>query len=230
MSRLEVAITLLALYVWQWLDALQDFAATVNENRRGLRRGAADVNWQHTLSVLAAPIRERRLIEESGDNVVPVCKEETLAVWQDPKGSDTITMLPEMYVEAVNAQPMPPVPSLAVTGVADIAPLVPVVRETGVTTETMPRPAPHKRNHRAFTPHPVPVQPKARRVAQSAKRALLAPVGAPEVLAVESRVRSQLQKVAEEAMRALGLTAEEAKEILGLNTFERTLDQVMGLA
>jgi hypothetical protein len=96
---------------------------------------------------------------------------------------------------------LPPAPVLA----------VPVVMSDGTTTVTVAAPAPRKRNHRAV-------------------KATLMKSGAPEVLAVERRVRKQLDTVVREAMLALGLSAEEVRAVLGVKQFERTLDNVMGLA
>jgi hypothetical protein len=168
---LQRALILLALYVWLWIDTLSDFYSTVWENRRGLLRGAADEDWQHTLHDLAEPIREHRLLLEALEN----------------SGEHAA---------------LPPAPVLA----------VPVVMADGTTMVTVAAtPTPRKRNHRAV-------------------KATLMKSGAPEVLAVERRVRKQLDTVVREAMLALGLSAEEVRAVLGVKQFERTLDNVMGLA
>jgi hypothetical protein len=106
-NRLERAIIVLALYTWQLVDAVRDYAATVRENERGLRRGAADEDWQHTLRVMAAPIRKARL----------ATGEQTLVEWRPD--SDTLVM-----VEAAM-----PAPSLAVGE-------IPVVLANGEATQT----------------------------------------------------------------------------------------------
>lgn len=215
LNRLEMSLALLAMYVWLWIDAvvrayrwasevpqdLRDFAATVRENERGLRRGAADLDWQRTLHALAAPIRERRIIEESGEHAVTL-------VEHGENGEPTLVALPALAVQAY-------------TGVTDIAPLyrepVPVVTATGTVVDTIPTPVEHIRKHRVYD-H-APEQRRPRKVATKAKQALLSPVGAPEVRAAEERVRRQLDRVVAEAMRALGLSADEAQDILGLWSF-----------
>jgi hypothetical protein len=187
-NRLERAIVLLALYTWQLVDAVRDYVATVRENERGLRRGAADEDWQHTLQALAAPIRRQRLA---------TC-EQTLVEWRPD--SDTLLM-----VEA--AMPALPEPSLAVDE-------LPVVLGTGEVTQS------HIRNHRVA--HPVAAK-SPRRVSQAAKRKALTVTA---VRTAERRMRKQLDAVVLEAMKALGLTLEEARAIMGAHHYESVLDRV----
>jgi hypothetical protein len=171
-NRLQRALILLALFVWQMVEAMREIAY--------VPAGVDDPDWQHVLHDLAEPIREHRLlvqaVEDSGEHLA-----------------------------------LPPAPVLA----------VPVVMSDGTTTitiampveapvVTVPRP-PRKRNHRTV------------------KAALLSS-GAPEVLAVERRVRHELNAVIRDAMLALGLSPEEVRAVLRVKQFERTLDNVMGLA
>lgn len=238
LNRMEMSLALLAMYVWLWIDLvvrlyrwlaglpedLRDFAATVRENDRGLRRGAADIDWQETLHRMAAPVRVRRIIEESGEGIVPKVETEVLAEWRPE--SDIIEMYTKAPAWAIEAYG--PRPSLAgPTGVADIAPLVAfdgvypdgpvvVVTEAGEVVDTTPKPVAHKRRHRSFIvdgPHPVAAK-RPRRVQGGVKRALLAS-GAPEVLRVERAVRARLDGVVDEVLRKL-VGDEEAREILGL--------------
>jgi hypothetical protein len=211
LNRFEQALALLAMYVWWWIQlwqrlegALLDYFSTIQENERGLRRGAADIDWQHTLSALAAPIRAQRLAGNT--------EELTVAEWREASTSDRLEMVEVTVVEPIPA-PTPP-PSLAATGVEDIAPLVAVTQQ-GVVVDTMPTPAPHKRNHRTF-PERHPVRAKRPRLSAKVKRALVEPVGAPEILAAERRMRAQLDSVVANAMRALGLSDEEAQAINSL--------------
>lgn len=171
LNRLERAVVVLVLYVWQLIEAIREAAY--------VPAGVDDVEWQDALHSMAAPVKKKRLAEEA------------------------------MLAHAL--------PALA----------VPVVTGDGVVTIAMPMTEEHHlRNHRTFE------QPKVKRprVRAKAKRALLAVSGAPEVLALENLVRGQLDVVVMEAMRALGLTAQEARRILNVPQMERTLDQVMGLA
>lgn len=203
-NRLERAIILLALYVWQWLEALQDYAQTIEENRRGLRRGAADLDWQHTLRIMAAPVRKRRLIEESGEHPLPKY-EETLVEWRDQ--GETMVMAAPLTVAFDGAQ-MEPWPMVVVTN-------------TGTVVETIPMPVENLRKHRAFEPVKAT---RPRRVRTEAKRAALA--GLSEVRQVEQRVRTQLEIVVQEAMRAAGLSLEEARTIIGAHHYECVLDRM----
>lgn len=208
-NRLERAIALLALYVWRWLEAMQDFANTVRENERGLRRGAADEDWQHTLRVMAAPIRKRRLIEESGEHLLAV----TVAEWRP--GGEYLSVV-EQHAPAWGVEAgLLPAPSLA----------VPVITETGAVVEVIPTPAEHIRNHRVFDMPPAhPVQPRPRRVSQTAKRRAMSTEAA--VRAAERRVRKQLDKVVMEAMQALGLSLEEAREVMNAHHYENVFDRM----
>lgn len=119
-NRLERAIILLALYVWQWLEALQDYAQVVSENKRGLTRGAADRDWQRTLHQLAEPVKVARLKRETGEQPLVV-----LATWEE-QGGNTIVMAPPAR------------------------PLLAVVTETGLVVDTIPTPAEHIRKHRSY--------------------------------------------------------------------------------
>lgn len=207
MTRIEVAVTLLALYVWRWLEALQDFAAAVNESRRSQRRGASDPEWQRMLRRMAAPVREARLKTPTGE-------------------------LPRMGLykalgETAPTQPLPLAVQAGATGIADIAPLyvapVPVVTEEGTVVDVEPKSG--KRNHRRLVPAG-PVKPR-RRVRTDAKRAVMA--GVAEVRAAEARVRQQLDRVVLEAMQAAGLTLQEARDIIGAHHYESVFDR-MGVA
>lgn len=192
-TRLERAIILLALYVWQWLDALQDYAQVVNENRRGLRRGAASEDWQNILHTMAAPVRERRLLEESGEGALPKYEEQTqtLVEWRD-QGETMVMAAP-----------------LAVV----------VVTEAGTVVETIPTPIEHLRKHRVFE-----AKARPRPVRAEVKRLALARVA--EVRAVEQRVRTQLDIVVQEAMRAAGLSLDEARAIIGAHHYECVFDRL----
>lgn len=119
-NRLERAIILLALYVWQWLEAMQDYAQVVSENKRGLGRGAADRDWQRTLHQLAEPVKAARLKRETGEQPLVV-----LATWEE-QGGNTIVMAPPAR------------------------PLLAVVTETGLVVDTIPTPAEHIRKHRSY--------------------------------------------------------------------------------
>lgn len=121
-NRLERAIILLALYVWQWLEALQDYAQVVSENKRGLGRGAADRDWQRTLHQLAEPVKVARLKRERETGEQPLV---VLAEWE-PQGGNTIVMAPPAR------------------------PLLAVVTETGLVVDTIPTPVEHIRKHRVF--------------------------------------------------------------------------------
>lgn len=66
MTRLEQALVLLALYVWQWADALGELYVQLKESHY-TPRGVDDPEWRRTLTAMAAPVRKLRLSTETGE-------------------------------------------------------------------------------------------------------------------------------------------------------------------
>lgn len=201
-NKFQRSLILLALYVWQWLELVQDRIETSREMTRSERRGAADPDWQHALAVMAAPVRSARIKAETGEQAV-------IAEWRDQ--SDTIAMVAAKHA-----------PGWAIEAEWRAAPALPlaVVTSSGAVVDTIP--TPHIREHRTFDKAPTP-RPRVRR---AVKAQALANCRVAELRAAERRVRQQLNKVVLEAMQAAGLTLQEARDIIGAHHYECVLDRV----
>lgn len=124
MNALQRGITLLALHTWRLLEAIDDYLDTVVENRRGLRRGAADPAWQVLLHEMAEPVREHRLATETG--------ERRLMLATEFSSTDMATVLVEWDAEQDVMRMAQPAPAPALA--------VPVITGTGVVTQTLAHP------------------------------------------------------------------------------------------
>jgi len=202
-NKFQRSLILLALYVWQWLDLVQDRIETSREMTRSERRGAADPDWQHALAVMAAPVRSARIKAETGEHRLMLATDfaypdmaTVLVEWD--KEQDVMRMAPTVA---------PPLPLAVVTS-------------SGAVVDTIP--TPHIREHRTFDKAPAP-RPRVRR---AVKAQAIATYRVAELRAAERRVRQQLNKVVLEAMQAAGLTLQEARDIIGAHHYECVLDRV----
>jgi hypothetical protein len=165
------------IYVALWLYQL---AEDIRESRF-VPEGADDPYWQRTMEIMAAPIRQRRLIEESGEHPVVVTG------------------------EVVGIPPLPALAAPVVTHTGSVTAVVPMpsLAELEGNTVHLPRmDRPNIRNHR-----------KPDRMKVSIPEATV--------------VASNLDKVVDDVLAALGLTPKEAEDILQQHRQESVVVRVL---